>query len=398
MHGQVQSLPERAAPQPPSHPPPARDGRRRSLAFLLPGLGAGGSEHVVSLLCKAFAGQGWNVTLFAFVEPGTKPFYDPSGQIPLVPLGLPPNTRGNRLLLLARRVKRLRSALARSRPDLLISFLTRTNLIALLADPDCPVIVSERNNAARQKVGALWGYLRRRLYPRAAALVTMTRGAMAQFSPATPAVTRVIPNHASVGRAFAPVPGSGRLVAVGRLVPQKGFDLLLSAFAQVARKHPDWTLTIWGEGPARAALESRRDRLGLHDRVRLPGVTREPGAWTAEADLFVLSSRFEGWGLVVGEAMAAGIPAISFDCDFGPGEMIEQERTGLLVPAGDVDALAVALDRAMSDNALRIRLGHAGRQAMGRFTPDSVVAQWLDLADDLLAGTSAEKDRERHAA
>lgn len=354
------------------------------MAFVLPGLGAGGSEHVVSLLCRAFADAGWAVTLLAFVPRGAQAFYDPEGRIPLIPLGLPPNARISKLGGLVRRVRRLRSALQTVEPDLVVSFLTRTNIITLLAQPRCPVIVSERNNAAEQRVGRFWSWLRRRLYPRASALVTMTEGAMAQFAPFAPPVTRVIPNHAAAPVQTAQVPGSGRLVAVGRLVPQKGFDLLLEAWARIADRHRGWTLTIWGEGPERAALEAQRDRLGLSERVLLPGVTERPGQWMEQADAFVLSSRFEGWGLVVGEAMAAGIPTVAFDCDFGPAEMIEHGRTGLLVAPGDTAALASALDQLLEDEALRSRLGPTGRESMKRFAPETVVKHWLELAEELV--------------
>src|SRR3546814_16985490 len=124
------------------------------------------------------------------------------------------------------------------------------------------------------------------------------------------------------------------MAAVGRLVSQKGFDRLLDAFSRIATDHPDWTLVIWGEGPDRAALEEQRRRLGLDGRVEMPGVSKQPGGWIEQSDLFILSSRFEGWGLVLGEAMAAGLTVISFDCEWGPAEMIEQEKSGILVPIG----------------------------------------------------------------
>src|SRR3546814_6309420 len=82
------------------------------------------------------------------------------------------------------------------------------------------------------------------------------------------------------------------MAAVGRLVPQKGFDRLLDAFSRIATDHPDWTLVIWGEGPDRAALEEQRRRLGLDGRVEMPGVSKQPGGWIEQSDLFILSSRF----------------------------------------------------------------------------------------------------------
>jgi glycosyltransferase involved in cell wall biosynthesis len=278
----------------------------------------------------------------------------------------------------------MRRVLRQIRPDLVISFLPRTNIITLLAKPNCPVIISERNNAHRQALGPVWGFLRRMMYPRAAALVTMTAGAMKQFDNFGPAIRRVIPNHAAIAQTAPTARDGTSLVAVGRLVRQKGFDLLLDAFAKVAAAHPNWTLTIWGEGEERANLEGQRDALGLHSSVRLPGLTATPGSWTTNADAFVLSSRYEGWGLVVGEAMSAGIPTIAFDCEFGPSEMITHGETGLLIAPEDVQALAGGLDRVMQDAVLRQRLARAGKKAMRRFAPDKVTQLWVDLVGQFI--------------
>ena len=136
---------------------------------------------------------------------------------------------------------------------------------------------------------------------------------------------------------------------------------------------------IWGDGPLRGPLKAQRDALGLRQRVAMPGITRQPGGWINGADLFVLSSRFEGWGLVVGEAMAAGIPTVSFDCPFGPADMIDHGRTGLLAPDQDVAGLAEALAAAMADADLRQRLGIAAREAMRAYTSERILAQWDGL-------------------
>lgn len=356
-----------------------------SIAFVLPGVQCGGSEHVVALLAKTFSERGCRVSLVAFAPPGTKPFYNLESGIDFRAIGLPPGlSAGSRLLYVARRVLHLRSVLKGFKPDLVISFLTRTNMLTLLAQPGCPVVISERNNAERQPLGRMWRLLRRLTYPRAAALVTMTSGAMRQFDDFAPAIRRVIPNHAATFSRPNRDRSGTSLVAVGRLVPQKGFDLLLQAFAKVHDRHPEWTLTIWGEGEQRAALEQQREALGLSGVVYFLGVSSSPGAWTDQADLFVLSSRYEGWGLVVGEAMSAGIPTVAFDCDFGPSEMIDHNETGILVPPEDVEALSAALDRAMSDALLRKRFAAAGQRATERFSQANVVAQWLELVSELI--------------
>jgi len=361
--------------------PPLRAG---SITLVLPAIGAGGSEHVVSMLCNHFVRRGLTIRLVCFDPPGTKPFYPLDNGVALTCLGLPPHRRGPiaRSLAMLQRYRRLKTELRRHRPDLVIAFLTRTNVLAALAARtlSIPVVVSERNNPQRQPVGAVWGWLRRLAYRRADALVTMTHGAVRFFDPVPGRIDQVIPNHASLPREPASYDQAGtRLVAVGRLVDQKGFDLLLQAFARIADRFPSWELVIWGEGPLREELEQLRHDLGLDDRVAMPGITSEPGAWVSGADLFVLSSRFEGWGLVVGEAMAAGIPVVSFDCPWGPGEMIEHGRSGLLVPDQNVAALAATLAQAMVDSPLRQRLGETGREAMKRHAPERILAQWEAL-------------------
>jgi glycosyltransferase involved in cell wall biosynthesis len=360
------------------------------IAFVLAGLRAGGSEHIVSLLCNHFSRLGWTVSLFAFEEPGTEPYYPHDPVVRISQIGFPP---GRMPLLqsataMFQRIAALRAALRDARPDLVISFLTRTNVISVLAARPLgiPVIVSERNNPVLQRPGLIWSALRRYAYARAYGLVTMTQGAMNQFPPSMRRRQWVIPNptYAPVELDVDRVPGRN-IVAVGRLVPQKGFDLLLDAFARVADRIPQWSLVIWGEGPERAALEAQRDALGLRDRVVMPGVTQEHGGWLRDADIFILSSRFEGWGIVIGEAMAAGLPTISFDCHWGPGEMIADNVSGILVPDGNVAALGEAIASLCDDPDRRAQLSQAARIASKRFSIDNILDQWEDVAADALA-------------
>ena len=363
------------------------------IAFVLPSLGAGGTEHVVSLLSNYLAGLGWIVTLFVFEDEIT-PFYEHDPRITIVPLGRPrrPRSRFGPVGAVRQRVRLLRHALVATQPDLILSFIIRTNVIAVLAATrlHIPVIVSEQNNPKRQSPGLIWAALRRYAYTRSAGLITMTRGAMNCFPPSMRRTGWVIPNPS-----YCPIPldprrpMDKRIVAVGRLVWQKGFDLLLHAFARIASAHPEWTLTIWGEGPERQSLEKLLRPLGITGRAFMPGCTERPGSWLAEADILVLSSRFEGWGMVVGEAMAAGLPAVAFDCPFGPSQMIRHGYSGLLVPEGNVEALADALDRLCADGNLRQKLGDAARLDARRFAPELILSQWEEAIVSVLAHTGS---------
>ncbi|MEW9857045.1 glycosyltransferase family 4 protein [Novosphingobium sp. M1R2S20] len=363
--------------------------RTPSIAFVLQGLGAGGSEHVVSQLCNHFAGKGWKVTLLAFDDRDTEPYYAHHPAVQVMPLGLKSKRQGPLAAAgyYRERLKLLRSAFQFVAPDLVVSFLTRTNVLSVLAAGrnGPPVLVSERNNPALQTVGPIWELLRRRTYARAVGLVTMTEGAMRHFPASMRKRAFVIPNPSTLPPAAAQRnAGQPTIGAVGRLVPQKGFDRLIEAFGRCAAQIPEWRLIIWGEGPERASLEAQRDHLGLTDRILLPGVTREAGGWIGATDVFVLSSRFEGWGLVLSEAMAAGLPVISTDCEWGPSDMIEPGKSGVLVRNGDEAALAAALVQVCGNEELRTSLGDAARKRMTAFEPSRVLKLWETTIEQLI--------------
>jgi glycosyltransferase involved in cell wall biosynthesis len=173
------------------------------------------------------------------------------------------------------------------------------------------------------------------------------------------------------------------VVAAGRLTPQKGFDMLIPAFAQVVERHPDWTLRICGGGPQRGRLAKLIMEHGLSNNVLLMGPVKRLDLQMSEASMYVLSSRFEGLPMVMIEAMSLGLPVVSFDCPTGPGDVIEDGRSGLLIPDGDIDALAAGMLRVIEDEPLRRALG-AGASARAKdFSLDSIGPRWQALLDEL---------------
>jgi glycosyltransferase involved in cell wall biosynthesis len=364
------------------------------IALIISALGAGGAERVIVTLANVWAARGWRVALITFEPPGTTPYYRVDPRVALRQLGVPSVGRPpwRAILQGLRRLRALRLALRAADPDIAISFLAKINVLTMLASRGLgfPVVVSERNNPERQRFRGTWSSLRQQLYGTAWCVVTPSRGVLQSFPARIRARGRVIHNPVELTPAATPRRGAARLVAVGRLVHQKGFDLLLRAFARIAPAHPAWTLTIWGEGEQRAALEALRAHLGLADRVRLPGITERPGQWVEDADIFVLSSRFEGFPNVITEAMAAGLPVIAFDCPWGTDEIVRNREDGLLVPPEDVHALAEAMRRLIGDPELRRRLGEAGARNVRRFGKEAIVAQW----DALIRAATAPKLRD----
>jgi glycosyltransferase involved in cell wall biosynthesis len=147
----------------------------------------------------------------------------------------------------------------------------------------------------------------------------------------------------------------------------------------MARLHPDWNLVILGEGEQRSSLEQQVTDRGLEGRVKLPGLVEDPFGILRACDIFALSSLYEGQGLALVEALACGLPAVSFDCPSGPAQIVRDGVDGFLLPVGDVDALARALDRLMADGELRQRMAARAPEVTERFAVDAIVRRWEDL-------------------
>lgn len=179
------------------------------------------------------------------------------------------------------------------------------------------------------------------------------------------------------------------VVALGRLTRQKGFDLLVPAFARVLEGHPDWELRIFGDGAERENLQDQIEQLGVGGSVRLMGRTRDVYEELARGSLFAMSSRFEGFGMVIIEAMASGLPVVSFDCPRGPGDIITPGRDGLLVPPRDVDALAEGLTTLISDPALRRSMAVAARETAERYSMARIGVEWQQVVDGFVVQAAA---------
>lgn len=352
------------------------------VAFILAALDAGGAERIIDLLSRAALEQGWDVTIITFDRSTDRIFHNYDPRVRMRRLALPVAAKGlARLFLMIQRIRALRRLLRKERFDVAVSFLTKINVLSLLAKigTGTPMIVSERNNPLRQPSNLIWRPLLHRLYPTAAAIVMLTERSKICLPQAQRARAIVIPNPMLAPAAEPRLPAPPTIVGVGRLNEQKGFDLLLDAFAAIADSIPDWRLVIFGEGPDRPLLEQQVSRLGLTGRALLPGASATPGMWIAACDIFVLSSRYEGFANALAEAMGSGLAVAAFDCDFGPGDMIHDNIDGLLVPREDAYALALALLRLATDSALRQRLGASAAVHAARFDLGQVNRRWMEL-------------------
>jgi GalNAc-alpha-(1->4)-GalNAc-alpha-(1->3)-diNAcBac-PP-undecaprenol alpha-1,4-N-acetyl-D-galactosaminyltransferase len=360
------------------------------LTLVVSSLRRGGAERAMSLLANAWADRGDQVTLLTF-DHGGNPEYPLQPAIQRRSLGLLAESRiwVQGLWRNLHRVRVLRRAIRESNPDIIISLMDHTNVLTLFASRwlGVPVIVGEQIDPSLYQIGRTWNFLRRHTYPWANALVCPANRSLSRFQAMIGVYGCVIPNP-------FPLPGrvagqaqdkNGRMmIAMGRLVHQKGFDLLLRAFSMIAAKYPEWSLTVLGEGPLRADLEAQTEALHLAGRVRWAGLVEDPFPAFCGADLFVFSSRFEGFGLALAEAMACGLPVVSFDCPEGPSDIIRNGVDGVLVPQEDVSALAAVLDRLMGDPEERRRIASRAPEVIERFSLGRILNMWQRLFSELV--------------
>ncbi len=354
-----------------------REGFTLRVVFVLAGLGAGGAEKIVNLLAhrRLAAGDTVHVIALNAAEPSSYFSYDPAIQVE----ALGRSRHLSRHLGSVAALPSLRRRLVAIQPDIVLSFLTKINVVAVVAASGLgiPLIISERNNFELQQMNPFWRWAQPLAAQQAAGIVMQTESARARLPARLKEKAAVVPNPITPSLRRPPEAGPGlRAVAVGRLDRQKGFDLLLDAFCEVVRHLPEATLTIYGEGPERPALERQISDLGLDRSVDLAGVSRSPGDWLSPGAVFVLSSRFEGFPNVLLEAMAGGMAVVSSDCPWGPSEIVQDGHSGLLVPCDDSQALAAAITRTLTDPELRSRLCRNAPASLDRYSTASVLDMW----------------------
>ena len=366
------------------------------IGIVIHSMASGGAERVSGHLANYWSNCGVEIHLITMLE-SEADFYPLRTNVVRHALGLASDSTnvfqaitGNLTRILA-----LRRVLKRIRPDFVIGMMTGSAVTLILASRglDFRVIVSERTHPPCYPVGRMWGWLRQVTYPWADRVVMLTEESLGWLKKAIPKARGVvIPNPViyplTAGEPVIAVDddvqgGRRLLLAVGRLDEGKQFDCLLEAFSRLVAVHSGWDLRILGEGPARGMLQDTVSRLGLEGRVRMPGRVGNVGDWYARADIYVMSSRFEGFPNTLVEAMAYGCAAVSFDCDTGPRDIIRHGVDGLLVrPVGDAGALAEALGCLMNDEAGRKEMGNRAIEVRERFSPDRVFCFWQSIVEE----------------
>jgi glycosyltransferase involved in cell wall biosynthesis len=282
-------------------------------------------------------------------------------------------------LLLARRLRQVRSgAVISTRPsfNILGAKLSRRG-VAFVGQEH--VNLAARGPAIQPSI--------RRTYPHLDAMVVLTETDRREYQRALKGRGRVeaIPN--AVPKPVGPPSDVSNpvVIAAGRFTRQKGFDLLIPAFAQVARQEPDWSLRICGRGPLGYALRHQVIRNEASNSIYFPGLVSDMPRQMEKASIFVLSSRWEGFPMVLIEAMSKGLPVVAFDCPTGPADIVEDGVNGFLIPMGDTDGLAEAIVDLARDEEKRRRFGAAAAERAQEYTLSAVRPRWDALLAELTA-------------
>ena len=375
------------------------------IVIFINSLSSGGAERVTANLANEWVMRGWDVTVLSLAHESLD-FYKLHSKVQRIALNLA-NDSGNPVAAIYANVERvlaIRRTLKRIKPDIVFGVMSRSSVLAILASMrlGIPVIGTEHIYPPMNPENLFWDRMRKWTYPYAARVVMLTSEGLSWLDEKIPhARGAVIPNPVSFPLVASEpylipekwvAPERRLLLAVGRLNEQKGFDYLLKAFSGLVAIYQDWDLVILGEGPLRESLESQIQTYGLEKRVYLPGRAGNVGDWYQRADLFVMSSRYEGFPMTLVEAMAYGCAVVSYDCDTGPRDIIREGVDGLLVgPVGDVSALASVLDQLMRDDGARERMGQMAIEIKTRYSLESILTMWNNLFADILTINTVDR-------
>jgi glycosyltransferase involved in cell wall biosynthesis len=392
--------------------PSGSDADRRVVILLMSAWGMGGTIRAAHNLAGHLAAHGYDVELASIFRLRAEPFF--SG-------GFPPGVKVTALddhreeatprpLRPVRKLlRRFNSVMAHPKDaqiewwnmwvDIKLARLLRRRAGAILVTtrPSLNLISSQYASPAYIKVGleqinlGTWKKTLRkamtRHYPNLDVLVALTAGDVEAYDRLLDGRLRLdrIPNTVHAMGGPEPDLATKTLIAAGRYTSQKGFDLLIPAFAKIAADFPDWTLRICGKGQQKAELKQLVKDLGVGKQVELPGPANDMGAAFAEASIFVLSSRYEGFPLILIEAMSKGLAVVSFDCPTGPADIIDDHENGILVPHKDVDALAEGMRQLMADEDLRRKVAANAAVKAREYEIENIGPKWEELFETLYA-------------
>ena len=358
------------------------------LAFYIGSLDKGGAERVFVNLAEYFQNRGYQIVMVTQYQKAEE--YALADGIKRVISDITPQeTTGSRLVNFYRRVCKLHRIWKEEAPDLVLSCVGKNNFMTIVTTmfTKTKPVVSVVGEAKEEYPGRVMKFLANLLFPYAAGVILQTERSRDFFSKKVSKTAVILPN--SLNPLFLRERFQGerekRIVSVGRLDANKNHEMMIRAFAALAERYSAYTLTIYGEGELREALQKLIVSFRLENRIFLPGTIPDVADQIEKAALFLLTSYSEGISNALIEAMALGLPVIATDVPSGgTQELIRHGIDGLVIPPGDGKALEAAMDKILSDKELAERLGLEAHKIQERLAPDKVNEQWREYFEKLL--------------
>lgn len=350
-----------------------KDNSKR-IVFLIGSMGKGGAERVISILANYYAEKGWQVDILLLLHNCCE--YSLNENIRIIPICI---ENKSRIAQLPKWMYNIRKYVKKEKPDKIVSFIARINIIAILScvGLNKSLIISERNDPSADGRSVFVRLATQLLYPFARCIVFQTRWAQSCFSKKIQRKSLVIPNPIHI-TTLASSSTEMKIVSVGRLIEQKNHSMLIHAFKKVHECFPGYRLVIYGEGKLRSELELQIQELKLEKFVSLPGNVLDIHEKLANAEVFVLSSNYEGLSNALLEAMMMGLPSISTDCA-GSNEIIIDNYNGRLVGIGKQDQLADAICDTIKNKEKAQKYSVNGRKSVKSMNIENVISKWENV-------------------
>lgn len=379
---------------------------RRKIVYCIPSLHfPSGMERVLTLKANYFADVlGYKIYIILTDNKDKEPYYKLSPKIKLINLDINFDTKRNvpiykkiplYFIKQYKYKEKLKKVLFEIRPDITISTLRREmNFLNSIKDGSKKIgeihfsrthyrnmESNGKENVLKRLISKLWMHQLVRELKKLSMFVTLSSEDNDRWGE--------IKNRTYIYNPLSFFPNKTsdcnkkQVIAVGRYTYQKGFDMLIESWKYVKEKHPDWVLKIYGGGERKSYIELR-DRYGLEENVFLEPSTDNIIDKYCESSIFVLSSRFEGFGMVITEAMACGLPAVSFTCPSGPKDIIKDGEDGLWVENGNIKEMAEKISFLIENDKLRKEMGRKARINVERFKIENIAKQWEDLFNKVL--------------
>lgn len=360
--------------------------RDKHIGFLIMNMEkGGGTERVTSLIANSMIEQGFKVSIIS-CQNGNKNCYELNKKVKLYSLRGENNS--NALIRKVLCFQKLRKIVVEERIDVMVAvdISLYIYLFPLQITKSCKCIAWEHFNYYF-KPSILTQVARRLAAKMADCIVVLGKKDLENYKEHLSGIRRIeyIYNPLPFSTQQKASMKEKRIIAVGRLTEQKGFDLLIDIWSQLENKYLDWSVDIFGEGPLREELEQKIHKLSLQ-RINLRGYSSDIKKEMLNSSVFVFSSRYEGFGLVLIEAQAVGLPCISFDCKEGPSEIIEDGVNGFLIEEKNIEMFVQKLEMLIASETLRNKFSSKTDINLNKYSIDSIIEKWIILLSDLLEG------------